>query len=274
MSTVNTKNNPLLSQAHSTDANDISQNTEYFLNRGLYKAEAADYRGAIADFNQAILSNSNSAQTYHNRGLACFKLGETQAAIKDFTQALRLNPNYTEAYLDRGNAYRKLRDHQGAIIDYTQMLRLYPSDAKAYYNRGVAYSELGDKQRAIQDYQKAVNFFYEQGDAANSKRAWENLNKLQPQAKPPERVGNAAKPFNSRATSSHFNSSPSSKSQENQLKLDQASRKLQNKLLNLVQGDRELAIRLVSQVKNNNPGRSVDWCIEKVIYDLERDRSR
>ena len=42
------------------------------------------------------------------------------------------------------------------------------------------------------------------------------------------------------------------------------------KLIGILQGDREGAMRLISQVKIKNPGKSVDWCVEKVIYDLER----
>lgn len=43
-------------------------------------------------------------------------------------------------------------------------------------------------------------------------------------------------------------------------------------LLRLMNGDRTAALRLVAQAKQRNPGRSEQWCWEKVIYDLERDR--
>lgn len=58
----------------------------------------------------------------------------------------------------------------------------------------------------------------------------------------------------------------------NSIRIEQASRKLQQKLLRLLHDDRDTANRLLSQVKMNNPYRAVDWCVEKVIYDLERDR--
>ncbi|QSJ18873.1 hypothetical protein JYQ62_09025 [Nostoc sp. UHCC 0702] len=47
---------------------------------------------------------------------------------------------------------------------------------------------------------------------------------------------------------------------------------LKNRLLVLVQGDNQLAHRLVKQVKSRNPGRTEDWYLEKAIWDLERDR--
>ncbi len=60
--------------------------------------------------------------------------------------------------------------------------------------------------------------------------------------------------------------------QENSISLDQASRGLQKKLLTLLHNDRETANRLLVHLKRQNPNRSVNWCVEKVIYDLERDR--
>lgn len=45
-----------------------------------------------------------------------------------------------------------------------------------------------------------------------------------------------------------------------------------SKLLDLVQGDSATASRLVEHVQNRNPGKSLQWCWEKAIWDLERDR--
>lgn len=64
----------------------------------------------------------------------------------------------------------------------------------------------------------------------------------------------------------------SPKNTENTVRIDQASRKLQKELLRLLHDDHNTANRLLSQVKINNPNKPINWCIEKVIYDLERDR--
>lgn len=60
--------------------------------------------------------------------------------------------------------------------------------------------------------------------------------------------------------------------EESTIRIEQASRKLQKKLLLLLHDERALANRLLNQVKLKNPNKSVDWYVEKVIYDLERDR--
>lgn len=53
---------------------------------------------------------------------------------------------------------------------------------------------------------------------------------------------------------------------------DQINRELESRMLNLVNGDRATASRLVSLTKASNPGRSESWCWEKAIEDLIRDR--
>ena len=50
------------------------------------------------------------------------------------------------------------------------------------------------------------------------------------------------------------------------------SRSTRKQLLGLVGGKANVAQRLVSDVSQRNPGRSEQWCWEKAIYDIERDR--
>jgi hypothetical protein len=44
------------------------------------------------------------------------------------------------------------------------------------------------------------------------------------------------------------------------------------RLVELLNGDTAIARRLLRNINRTNPGRSVDWCLEKAIFDLERDR--
>ena len=53
-----------------------------------------------------------------------------------------------------------------------------------------------------------------------------------------------------------------------------ANPRLQEQLLRLLHEDKGAAVRLMNQAQQKYPGRSPNWYIEKVIYDLERDRGR
>ncbi|BDA68225.1 hypothetical protein CAL7716_023910 [Calothrix sp. PCC 7716] len=47
---------------------------------------------------------------------------------------------------------------------------------------------------------------------------------------------------------------------------------LESRLLNMLQGDVDALKRLLSVSRSVHPGRTAKWHIEKVIWDLERDR--
>jgi len=55
------------------------------------------------------------------------------------------------------------------------------------------------------------------------------------------------------------------------IRIEQVPRPLQKKLLLLLHGDRQAANRLLSAAKDRNPGRTIQWYAEKVLFDLQRD---
>lgn len=50
------------------------------------------------------------------------------------------------------------------------------------------------------------------------------------------------------------------------------ARSTRKDLLRLVGGNAAVAQRLVRDLQAHNPGRTEQWCWEKAIYDIERDR--
>ncbi|MBE9205618.1 hypothetical protein IQ244_03655 [Nostoc sp. LEGE 06077] len=53
---------------------------------------------------------------------------------------------------------------------------------------------------------------------------------------------------------------------------DPKNRELQRKLLEMLRGDTATAKRLLKHQRQLHKGKSDNWYLEKVIYDLERDR--
>jgi len=51
-----------------------------------------------------------------------------------------------------------------------------------------------------------------------------------------------------------------------------ADSELQNKLIQMLSGDRAAAERLVDRVRTNHPSRTENWYWQRAIDDLERDR--
>jgi serine protease Do len=124
--------------------------------RGLSKFDRGDVSGAIAEFNQAIQSQSDYAEAYFYRGLAYFDLKDLPNSIADYNKAIDFNAGYVDAYYNRALVFSAMGDKPSAIADYTQVIRLDRNFAAAYNNRGLALSELGDQKQAIDDFNQAL----------------------------------------------------------------------------------------------------------------------
>jgi tetratricopeptide (TPR) repeat protein len=96
------------------------KNAEELCAQGVLKAQRQDYRGAIADYNQALLCCPTYEVAYYERGIVRSVLGEYHKAIEDFNQAILLDSNFGAAYYERGFARFQLGDDLGAIEDYNQ----------------------------------------------------------------------------------------------------------------------------------------------------------
>lgn len=66
--------------------------------------------------------------------------------------------------------------------------------------------------------------------------------------------------------------SPQSVNRKDDISIEQANPRLRKELLRLVGGDSRTANRLINGIKQSHPGKSINWTLEKAIYDLERDR--
>jgi tetratricopeptide (TPR) repeat protein len=85
-------------------------------------------------------------------------LGDLAGALADYDQALAINPDSAEAYLGRAGVRHTLGDLAGALADYNQLLRLIPrqSTAPIYHLRGGVRISQRRFREAIADYDQAL----------------------------------------------------------------------------------------------------------------------
>ena len=144
---------------------------EDLVSLGKRKADAGDYRGAIAEYNKALKDDRNNYDAYYRRGEAYFWLKDYRAAIEDFNKVLRLNYKNATVYFFRGTAYLSQKEYDLAIADYNEAIRINPNYAYAYNNRGFAYYEQKEYGRAIADYNEAIrinpNYAYAYNNRGN-----------------------------------------------------------------------------------------------------------
>jgi tetratricopeptide (TPR) repeat protein len=142
-----------------------------YFHRGINRDTSGDIKGAIEEYNQALLLHPDFAEVYYKRGISRYKLGDLKGAIKDYTQAINLNSNYAGVYNNRGFARHDFGDFKGAIEDFNQALSLNPNFPEAYQNRGITRNHLGDQQGAISDLQTAAQLFRQQKRITNYQEA-------------------------------------------------------------------------------------------------------
>ena len=137
------------------------------------QTERRSNTSVLAEYDDAIRLNPDSAEAYLNRGKA--KLPDP-SAIEDFDETIRLNPDFAEAYFYRGCQRDYLAPLDAvlaachvalcsAIADFDEVIRLdldFPELLHAYYRRGLAKYNLDRYEDAIVDFDEALRL--KQGD--------------------------------------------------------------------------------------------------------------
>lgn len=268
---------------------------DFYFGRGLAYLTLGNLREALTDANQAVRLDTAHAAAYSLRGAVCQRLGDLTEAIASYKQAAHLyldqkdatNCRYcleqierlksptpqvqasaqtpqvqasTElrsemaAFLQQAMQKAKQGNQAAAIADLDWAIQIDPQDARAYFSRAEIYADRRDWSTALHDYQQAARLFADRSDKAMLKQVIEAIEHL--------------KATQTRTTTVYRIVSPPPLV----LPTRPLSWEIQRKLLGLTAYDRQIAIRLVNQLKLRNPGLPEDWYWEKAIYDLERDR--
>lgn len=115
-----------------------------------------DASGALAEYDEALKQDVNSAEAHQGRGVALARLGQTRQAVAAASEAIRINPQSAAAYRNRGRDQASLRAFSRAIADFTQAIRLEPTHAGAYCDRAAIYNRQGKFGLAFADADAAI----------------------------------------------------------------------------------------------------------------------
>jgi len=131
-------------------------NIKAYLGRATVRSLEGNYEGAIADDTRAIALDPKNALAFSNRGNARTAKGDLSGALSDYTQAVTLDSHHIRAFLNRGNIKNLEKKYSAAIDDYTTVISLDPKNTAAYYNRAGAKRAIADYTGASADYSKAI----------------------------------------------------------------------------------------------------------------------
>jgi Flp pilus assembly protein TadD/TRAP-type uncharacterized transport system substrate-binding protein len=115
-----------------------------------------DLDRVIADLDRAIQRSPEDAQAYRDRGNAWGRKGDTDRALADYQQAIRINPNDPAIFHDSGRMWQRKGEFDKAIVDFDRAVRMSFSDPEIYSDRGAAWFEKGSYDRALADFNQAL----------------------------------------------------------------------------------------------------------------------
>jgi tetratricopeptide (TPR) repeat protein len=149
---------------------DSAANSQIYKQRGFYRMNHDDYKGAIEDFTAAISMDAEDSESYFYRGKIYYREKNREMAEADFSDAISIEPENPDYYLARGQARYVSQNLDAAIADFTVTISLDPEFASGFYHRGIALQRLGRIQEACPDLLKALNMGMKE-----AKVAWEKV---------------------------------------------------------------------------------------------------
>jgi len=142
-----------------TDAIEKNPRLPYsYAERGLVRMKAGNLKGALEDYDEAILLDPSDPDYWLNRGLIKEQSKDLNGALADYQQVITLKADYEKGWVNHGNVLVKLNRVAEAIEDYSVAITYYPEYGLAYYNRGLAWHRLGKKAEACKDLDQAKKY--------------------------------------------------------------------------------------------------------------------
>ncbi|MEO1146368.1 MAG: tetratricopeptide repeat protein [Cyanobacteria bacterium J06638_22] len=123
---------------------------------------------------------SNDAQFWINRGRQQFGASQFAEALHSFEQAIAADPNRAEAWNGKGVALRNLNRLEEAQAALDRALKLYPQLPRAWFNKGLLLEEsLNRPTEAAECYRRALQL---QPDLTEAQRRYQQLTQKSAQA--------------------------------------------------------------------------------------------
>jgi tetratricopeptide (TPR) repeat protein len=144
--------------------------TQDYYQQGLAKAKSGDLRGAIADFELALISTPEWGEVYYRRGLMYFDLGEIAVSVADYTKALTFDAHHRDCYYARALARLTLKNFPGALDDIDRAINFGRDYALAYQLKGLVCRKLARYPDAIAAYKMAATLYLNQQDPERSRQ--------------------------------------------------------------------------------------------------------
>jgi len=130
-------------------------------------SQEGDFKGALAEYDQAIEMDSFYIDALYNRAFILKYMGDYTNAMRDTELIIKLEPESPQQWNLKGNIQVLFGDYREAINSYKEALNLDPNYAEAFYNRGLAYKMSNQIYEACSDFEESIRLGFSRALQAN-----------------------------------------------------------------------------------------------------------
>ncbi len=124
-----------------------------------------DYQQARQFYRQALALHGDHPDVHYGLATVCFLLNDLHGAAYHFLEVTRLDPLRAGAFINLGAVYNRLEKYEDAIAALRKGIQLDGTRAEGYYNLGVVYRQRNQLELAIQAYREATRINPRMADA-------------------------------------------------------------------------------------------------------------
>ncbi len=135
------------------------------------------------EIDKALVATKNDPQNtkaWVTLGNLYYDAGNATESVKAYTKALELDPKNANVLTDRGTMYRELGQFELALESYSKATSINPTHKNSLFNAGIIlYYDLGRKSEAIEKWEQLLRVD-PQAKAPNGQSLKDMINELRP----------------------------------------------------------------------------------------------
>ena len=132
---------------------------DYYYNQGVTCHNNEDYKGALDNYNKAILLDSTVSEYFLNRGVAIeLVYNDTLSALNDYRKAIQLDAHNAVAYYNMGCVLSDQGNDKDASDFFRICIAINPQYYPAYYNCAYSQYKIKDYNEALKNFEKAIQY--------------------------------------------------------------------------------------------------------------------
>lgn len=147
-----------------------SQHWKPYLNRGILRAQNAQWDEAVADLKHSVKLRPTQTFAYFNLAEVECQRGNMQSAIEYYDHILKAAPDDRQALNGKALALAGLQRFDDSLTLLDELVEAHPEEAGFLVNRGDVLQARGDWGPAEKSYMEALKF--EQSAAIYRRLAW------------------------------------------------------------------------------------------------------